>query len=115
MARIGHSDLYDPTVLAHKAWIGVALTLLVVWSLSAHWQDSRPARTLSFLGDASYSIYLFHPHAQAVVLTITRLINPDTSPAVAVVVASVVPLGMCCLAYLWIEKPLIALFKHRWH
>ena len=108
-------DLYDPTVLAHKAWIGVALTLLVVWSLSAQWQDSRPARTLSFLGDASYSIYLFHPHAQAVVLTLTRLINPDTSPAVAVVVASVVPLGMCCLAYLWIEKPLIALFKHRWH
>ena len=108
-------DLYDPTVLSHKAWMGATLTLLVLWSLRTHFQDSAWARGVSFVGDASYSIYLFHPHAQAVVLTLTKLALPAAGPAVAVALASVLPLGMCCLAYLWIEKPLIAFFKRRWH
>ena len=108
-------DLYDPTVLSHKAWMGAALAALVLWSLSTNLRDSAPSRALSFVGDASYSIYLFHPHTQAVVLTLVKRFNPDTSPMVAVVLASVLPLAMCCLAYLWIEKPLIAFFKRRWH
>jgi len=91
------------------------LALLVLWSLRTHFQDSAWARGVSFVGDASYSIYLFHPHAQAVVLTLTKLALPAAGPAVAVALASVLPLGMCCLAYLWIEKPLIAFFKRRWH
>lgn len=108
-------DLYDPTVLTHKVWMGAALALLVLWSMNVVLHDSALARGLSFVGDASYSIYLFHPHAQAVVLTVLKLASPGISPGAAVAVASVLPIGMCCLAYLWIEKPLIAFFKRRWH
>lgn len=108
-------DMYDADLLSNKALMGAVLALLVLWSLRVHWQNSLWARGLSFLGDASYSIYLFHPHAQAVVLTLLKLALPGSSPALAVAVASVLPLGMCCLAYLWIEKPLIAFFKRRWH
>lgn len=63
---------------------------------------------LKRLGDASYSIYLTH-----VVFTgvLTHFINSGTLAYVAVAVAGSLALGLAC--HYLLEKPLIALFRHK--
>ena len=105
----------DPTVLAHKLAIGGLFAGLVYASLAV--QEAEPgsgatpgwwARTLGFLGEASFSIYLFHVLGQSATLRVLAKLAPGLTPGTAVALTAAGSLAFCCLAYLWIEKPLIA-------
>jgi exopolysaccharide production protein ExoZ len=92
--------------------VGAAAVVLgTVWLES--WIARAPgAKQLSFLGDASYSIYLSHPFVvPAGVLLLKRLGLHDTL-AIALLVGALVILAGS-LSHAWLEKPMISFFK-RW-
>jgi len=99
--------LFDADMARVLRW-GIPATLIVAGAVFA--ERARPFRLLTlpgFLGDASYSIYLWHVLA-AVAATgiILRIGIPATlQPAVIVVVT----IAFSAVLYLLIEKPLVGL------
>ncbi len=75
----------------------------------------RPSRALTFLGNASYSLYLSHPlaiSASAVIwakLGLDRLLPPASFIPVALVAA----LSVGCLSHSFVERPLLRLLRGR--
>jgi hypothetical protein len=68
------------------------------------------ASRLSFLGDASYSIYLSHTFVvPAGVQALKRLGVQDSLAIVLAVSLAVVVAG--CLSYVWLERPMTTFFK----
>ena len=108
---------------------GVGADRLITWGggaavalLGAVWLEPWTARVqatarLSFLGDASYSIYLLHTFVvPAVVLILKRLGVLDSLVIVLTVALAVIVSG--CLSYVWLERPMTThlkrvLFKKR--
>jgi exopolysaccharide production protein ExoZ len=89
---------------------GAALVVLgAVWM--EPWTLRAPlASRLSFLGDASYSIYLSHTFVvPAGVMALKRLGVQDSLAIVLAVSLAVVMVG--CLSYIWLERPMTAFFK----
>jgi peptidoglycan/LPS O-acetylase OafA/YrhL len=73
--------------------------------------DGKPlTRSLAFLGDASYSIYLSHTFVvPASVIVLKKLGVTDVAVVFLVTSAAVMAAGAA--SYLWLEKPLITVFK----
>ena len=108
---------------------GIGTDRLITWGggaavavLGAVWLEPWTARVqatarLSFLGDASYSIYLSHTFVvPAVVLILKRLGVLDSLVIVLTVALAVIVSG--CLSYVWLERPMTThlkrvLFKKR--
>jgi exopolysaccharide production protein ExoZ len=66
------------------------------------------------LGNASYAIYLFHPHAISSVTGILAKVTPDAPPGLVIVVVVMISTLVGYVAHLWIEKPVLAFFhRHR--
>ena len=89
---------------------GAALIVLgAVWM--EPWTVRAPlAGRLSFLGDASYSIYLSHTFVvPAGVQALKRLGVQDSLAIVLAVSLAVVVAG--CLSYVWLERPMTGFFK----
>ncbi|SFU95568.1 Peptidoglycan/LPS O-acetylase OafA/YrhL, contains acyltransferase and SGNH-hydrolase domains [Polaromonas sp. YR568] len=89
---------------------GAALVVLgAVWM--EPWTLRAPlASRLSFLGDASYSIYLSHTFVvPAGVMALKRLGVQDSLAIVLAVGLAVVVAG--CLSYVWLERPMTTFFK----
>ena len=89
---------------------GAALVVLgAVWM--EPWTLRAPlASRLSFLGDASYSIYLSHTFVvPAGVMALKRLGVQDSLAITLAVSLAVVVAG--CLSYVWLERPLTNFFK----
>lgn len=86
-----------------------AIVLGTVW-LERVIERAPIARPLAFLGDASYSIYLSHTFiVPACVVVLSRLGIVNVPLVFALTCAAVIAAGSG--SYLWIEKPLIAVFK----
>lgn len=91
---------------------GGASALLV---LGAIWLEPWTARTrvaapLSFLGDASYSIYLSHTFVvPAAVLALRRFGVQDSFLIVPAVGLAVIATG--CMSYVWLERPMTSFLK----
>jgi exopolysaccharide production protein ExoZ len=94
---------------------GLAAALLV---LGALWLEpwtakSRVLAPLSFLGDASYSIYLSHTFVvPAGVLALRKMGFADMLVVAPTVLLAVVVSG--CASYLWIERPMTRWLKRIW-
>jgi len=89
---------------------GAALIVLgAVWL--EPWTVRAPlASRLSFLGDASYSIYLSHTFVVPAGVQALKRLGVQDSLAVALAVGlAVVVAG--CLSYVWLERPMTAFFK----
>ena len=92
---------------------GCAAAFLVIGAL---WLEPLTAKTrvlspLSFLGDASYSIYLSHTFVvPAGVLALRKMGFQDMLVIAPVVLLAVVLSG--CASYLWIERPVTRRLKH---
>jgi exopolysaccharide production protein ExoZ len=89
---------------------GAALVVLgAVWL--EPWTVRAPlASRLSFLGDASYSIYLSHTFVVPAGVQALKRLGVQDSLAIALAVGlAVVVAG--CLSYVWLERPMTAFFK----
>jgi exopolysaccharide production protein ExoZ len=69
----------------------------------------RRVRPMLYLGDASYSVYLFHTFAISVVAKLAALLSIPATTAMLLAVISGVTAGIA--AYEMLEKPLIAAVK----
>lgn len=91
---------------------GIAAALLVLGALWMEpWTDRiRLAAPLSFLGDASYSIYLSHTFVvPAGVMALYKLGVRDSLVVIPLVLLAVVAAGG--LSYVWIERPMTNFLK----
>jgi peptidoglycan/LPS O-acetylase OafA/YrhL len=90
--------------------IGAAVVVMgAVWL--EDWIKRMPGvRQLSFLGDASYSIYLSHPFVvPAAVVLLKRIGLEDTMVIALLACAAVIVAG--ALSHVVLEKPMISFFK----
>ncbi|MDB5947012.1 MAG: acyltransferase [Ramlibacter sp.] len=91
---------------------GLAATAIVLCTVALEpwFTRSRLAARLSFLGDASYSIYLSHALVvPAAVLSMRRL--GVTDPVVIVLFTASVVTLVGCLSYTLLERPMTSIFK----
>jgi len=89
-----------------------AVLLVLVVALAEPWLGARAPRPLLFLGNASYSLYLFHPLAAPVVpaaLAAVGLGAPWLSVSLCLVTAVVVS----AVVHLWVEQPVTAYLQGR--
>lgn len=90
--------------------LGAAAIVLGTLWLEPMIEGARLARPLAFLGDASYSIYLSHTFVvPACVVALKKLGILDVTLVFTLTSVAVMAAGAA--SYLWIEKPLISLFK----
>ncbi|PLP60171.1 acyltransferase [Mesorhizobium loti] len=73
----------------------------------------RHVRALTYLGDASYSIYLWHTIAISVVIKASGMLGLPTLPAFVLSMIAGTAAGLACHELL--EKPIAAWFKARRH
>jgi exopolysaccharide production protein ExoZ len=69
----------------------------------------RLVRPVVYLGDSSYSIYLWHTMAISVVAKLASLLSIPSAVAMILAVVSGTAVGVVC--YELLEKPLAAAFK----
>lgn len=89
---------------------GAALMILgAVWL--EPWTVRLPmASRLSFLGDASYSIYLSHTFAVPAAVMLFRPLGIQSSLVILPIV-SLLAIVTGCFSYVWIERPMTRFFK----
>ena len=102
---------WDPASGRLFPWgVGSAASVLGMLWLEPLIENRRWAKPLAFLGDASYSIYLSHTFVvPATVIAMKKLGVTDTLSVFCVAAVAVMAAGS--IYYLWLEKPLIAVFK----
>ena len=70
---------------------------------------------LARLGDASYSIYLLHPYVIGAANKIVGVrLDAGTWSGTAAALATLAAVCACgCACHAWIERPILAVLKHR--
>lgn len=92
--------------IGRVAGAGVGFTALLAAVVAIERRDALPAFPgLGMLGDASYSIYLWHTLALSVVVAIARKLSLGTGATVVLAVGVAIPAGV--VAYRLIEMPLL--------
>ncbi|MBD2036618.1 glycosyltransferase [Leptolyngbya sp. FACHB-321] len=105
VAQTERSFPFNPIVI-----YGISSTLIVIGAATLEVQRSRPfVRLFSFLGDASYSIYLTHyPCLSALLkLTIAAQLISIIGYSATISLLLLTTLSVGCLTYVWLEKPLV--------
>jgi exopolysaccharide production protein ExoZ len=93
-------------------FFGVPALLLTFGFLSLEERiERRPIAVLTTLGDASYSLYLFHAIIFAAVAVAWERIATEAQPAAFVTVALIVSIVASVGIHFLIERPLIRLFR----
>jgi exopolysaccharide production protein ExoZ len=102
---------WDPASDRIFPWgLGAAAIVLGTLWLEPVIEGQRWAKPLAFLGDASYSIYLSHTFVvPGCVMLLRKLGMTDTLAVFLLTSLAVMAAGSA--SYLWLEKPLIAVFK----
>lgn len=88
----------------------------VALALAVRTDPARTLKLMMFLGDASYSIFLFHPHILSPALLVLRKIDPSMPTWIAASVCFIVCVGLASIIHVLIEKPILArahVFIHR--
>ncbi|XHX75848.1 MAG: glycosyltransferase [Stenomitos frigidus ULC029] len=105
MAQTERSLPFNPILI-----YGISSALIVIGAATLDVPRSRPfVRLFSFLGDASYSIYLTHYPCFSVLLKLTiaaqfiSIIGYSATMSLLLLTT----LGVGCLTYVWLEKPLV--------
>ena len=86
---------------------------LLCWGLSGLEDELKrvPSRLASYIGDASYSIYLVHPFALALAAVVLKKIGLASSGALFVCIITVAAVCAGFVCYELIEKPLLRYFR----
>lgn len=102
---------WDPASDRLFPWgVGAATIVLGTIWLERVIDGKRWAKPLAFLGDASYSIYLSHTFVVPACVMALKHIGLVNTLAVFLI-TSLAVMAAGSISYLWLEKPLIALFK----
>jgi exopolysaccharide production protein ExoZ len=107
----------DPTrVAAEMTWLlSFVLVIAGGCALERHGAFGRQPRWMTFVGDASYSIYLIHWHVQTYALRFARelgLADVVADRALWVLVLGISVLAGCAL-YVAVERPLLGFLMRR--
>lgn len=102
----GVAKLHMPLVLA-AALLAVMSGLLVYYGARVRRIDGPLNRLGLVLGNASYSIYLFHPHFQSAMLRILAKVTPWMPPVIVVILVTVGSTVAGIAIYFAVEKPLV--------
>jgi len=102
---------WGPGADRFSTWgIGAALMVMgAVW-LEPWIANLKAAAKLSFLGDASYSIYLSHTFIVPGAVLLLKAIGVQDALLVMLLV-SILVVAAGCYSYVWLERPLTRLFK----
>lgn len=90
--------------------LGAAVIVLGALWMEPVVEGKRWAKPLAFLGDASYSIYLSHTFVVPACVIVLKKLGMGNTAGVFLV-TSLVVMAAGSISYLWLEKPLIAVFK----
>lgn len=71
-------------------------------------QTADSSRLISYLGNASFAIYLFHPHFESATLGVLSRLHPDMPISAAVAITGTLAIGAGCAIYSFIEEPITA-------
>lgn len=86
---------------------GMARFRIYLIVLAAILFDGPANRIGLFLGSASYSIYLFHPHFESATLSVWSKIAPATPIGLVVFAVSLVAIVASSLVYIFVELPVV--------
>lgn len=84
--------------------------LIVLFSIKA---TNKVNHIMFYLGNASYSIYLFHPHIESGLLVILKRVAPFLQVEYVVFIISIVSIIVGSLIYSYLETPLIRYFSRK--
>lgn len=87
--------------------LGIAPVCLAALVLAVKTQPSQVSKTMIFLGDASYSIFLFHPHVLSAALQGLVRVAPWLPPTAMALIATAISVGLTSLVHVFVEKPLV--------
>ncbi len=80
-------------------------------AFAAFTSPTKRSRLGILLGEASYSIYLFHPHLISAVLRFLKSAAPSFPPHGAILIAACAGIGGGIVIHRFIERPLLTRFK----
>lgn len=103
------------TVVNAKDIFSILLTLplFAAMVLIAAFASNHVNHTLHYLGNASFSIYLFHPHVESALLGIFSKIFPSLPVPIVIATVGGVSVLAGCAIYSFVESPMIKLLHQR--
>lgn len=118
----GYYDYMDPaipatsgTIYFHALYWGGASALIVAGSVFLEKKRSpvfvHPPPVMMLLGDASYSIYLFHMLVFGLIGAVYLRVGFFLQPDWAILAETIVVVLSCLLIYKWVELPLMRWLK----
>ncbi|MET4330381.1 exopolysaccharide production protein ExoZ [Bradyrhizobium sp. i1.15.2] len=96
-----------PRVYIDLIWAAAFLPLLTLAVLA----KTIPSRLGLLLGDASFSIYLFHPHFISAVLGVWSAVAPSTPVWIVVIATSLIAIGCGVIIHLTVERWILGRLK----
>lgn len=93
------------------AYMAVSAAILISLAVRLRCPDDRLGNLGELLGNASYSIYLFHLHAGSMLCAIWAKLAPTTPVGVAVPAIIVLTLAIGVAVHRFVERPLVALVQ----
>lgn len=91
----------------------VILMPLLLFAVHVECPHGSARRVGELFGNASYSIYLFHPPAISVLLWVLRKIAPSAPPAIVMVIVTIMSTLVGIAAYFLVERPLLSALRDR--
>jgi exopolysaccharide production protein ExoZ len=92
--------------LPRALFAGLCSSALVVVALFARGSGSRLSRLGTHLGDASYSIYLFHLHVQPPLAIVLIWLHPGLHPVLLLAILTIIPVMCGVVIHRFVERPL---------
>jgi len=99
---IGHM-----AVQGEVAWCSLLFVPLLFYAVHVRCPEGWPRRIGELLGNASYAIYLLHPHAVSGSLGILARVTPWMPRAALVLIVVLIATGFGIAMHLLVEKPLV--------
>lgn len=111
IALLAMSVYWPQPPLSYRALIwGVPATLIVFGAVNT---AQFHTRTLAFLGDASYSIYLIQAFTVALAFKFMQIALPGTAPEIQILLSTLATTASGALLYVVLERPLLTAMRHR--
>jgi exopolysaccharide production protein ExoZ len=108
-------DEYLFSVRQRFLLLGAPAFLVVLGAISLEQAlVKRPLRPLALLGDASYSLYLFHPIAAAIVALLWARLLGTGHPEGFVCMAIGFAIAISLFVHLYVEKPITRWLSTKW-